>query len=245
MATSLDNRIEYLLLQLLENQIVPLGAGATRDALAQRGIEVGEATAGRMLRELERTGLAEKVGVQGRILTEKGRRRLQELSLEKEQARSAEEFVRALRSTSSKEIEDVLVARRAIEAETARLAAENATDREIEILGEIVRDMMEQVRTGEPIASSDERFHFHLARISGNHVLEAALKLIRHNGRYSPILEAIRNQAGTLTGKGHQEIFNAIKARDAEAASKAMTAHINAVLEDVHKFRSEHEEENS
>lgn len=234
-----NTHIEHLLLNLMENQIAPLGAGTTKEALAQRGINVGEATAGRMLRDLERAGLAEKIGVQGRILTEKGRKRLEILTQEKEQVRSAEEFVRSLRATDSKELEDVLIARRAIESETARLAAENATEAEIGILEEIVGEMLELIRTGDGIASSDERFHLHLARMSKNHVLEAALKLIRHKGLYSPLLTGIRNRAGTLTGKDHLRIFRAIEAHDGESASKAMTDHINGVLEDVLRIERE------
>ena len=242
MTSRMDPEIQYLLLSLLETQIVPLGAGATREALSAEGIEVGEATAGRMLRDLQHEGLAVKVGVQGRILTEKGRECLQELRLEKEQDRSAREFVSTLRASDTKELEDVLVARRAIEAETARLAAENATDREIEILEEIVGEMQEQLLTGQGIASSDERFHLQLARMSKNAVLETALKLIRHNGLYSPLFEKIRNRAGTLTGRDHLRIASAVAARDGETASKAMIDHINGVLNDVRHMEKQQDE---
>lgn len=233
MTSRMDPEVQFLLLSLLEDQIVPLGAGATRDALSAEGIEVGEATAGRMLRDLQHEGLAEKIGVQGRVLTAKGRERLQDLKREKEQDRSAREFVRTLRATDSKELEDVLVARRVIEAETARLAAENATDGEIRILEQIVEEMREQLLTGHGIASLDERFHLHLARMSKNPVLETALKLIRHNGHYSPLFAKIRNRAGTLTGKDHMRIAAAIAERDGNAASQAMIEHINGVLNDV------------
>jgi GntR family L-lactate dehydrogenase operon transcriptional regulator len=232
----MDPEIQYLLLSLLESQIVPLGAGATREALAAEGIEVGEATAGRMLRDLQHEGLAAKVGVQGRVLTEKGRERLRKLRLEKEQTRSAREFVSTLQATDYRELEDVLVARRAIEAETARLAAENATEEEIRTLEEIVEEMQGQLLTGKGIAISDERFHLHLARMCKNPVLETALKLIRHNGRYSPLFEKIRNRAGTLTGRDHLRIVRAVAARDGEAAGRAMIDHINGVLKDVRRM---------
>jgi GntR family L-lactate dehydrogenase operon transcriptional regulator len=235
MATRSAAHTEHILLHLLEGQIVPLGAGATKDALSQQGINVGEATAGRMLRQLERAGLARKIGVQGRVLTEKGLQRLRELDHEKKQSTSAEEFIQSLKATDSKELEDVLVARRAIESETARLAAENASAKEIEILREIIGEMLEGLRKGGDIASSDENFHLCLARMSKNHVLEAALKLIRHNGNYSPLLAGIRTHAGTLTGKDHLRICRAVEAHDGEAASLAMIDHINGVLEDVRK----------
>ena len=41
----------------------PLGAGAAREVLLEAGIDLSEATAGRLLRDLEREGLAVKIGV--------------------------------------------------------------------------------------------------------------------------------------------------------------------------------------
>ncbi len=243
MAFRMDPEIEFLLLGLLEGQTVPLGAGATREALAAEGIDVGEATAGRMLRDLQQAGLAQKIGVQGRVLTGEGKRRLLALRQEREQALSAEAFIRTLQAGDSRELEDVLVARRAIEAETARLAAEHGTDEEIGTLREIVRQMREQLLGGEGIAPSDESFHLQLARMSRNQVLEAALKLIRHNGRYSPLFERIRNRAGNLTGEDHRRIAEAVASRDGESASRAMIDHINAVLEDVRGMTFEEEQE--
>ncbi|NLH95689.1 MAG: GntR family transcriptional regulator, partial [Synergistaceae bacterium] len=47
---------EYLILEILSEANTPLGAGAIRQALEDRGMLLSEATVGRILRELDHRG---------------------------------------------------------------------------------------------------------------------------------------------------------------------------------------------
>ena len=211
----------------------PLGAGAAREALLRDGVDISEATAGRLLRDLEREGLALKVGVQGRKLTEKGRETVAEICRRRTNEASAEALLEALRPTDKGELVDLVVARRALETETARLAALNGTEEELERLREIVAETRRLTSAGRSMAGSDGAFHAQIARMSHNSILEAALHLIWHNGQYSPLLEAIRHKQGRTLGSDHERLFQAIASRDGERARLAMTEHLTNVLRDV------------
>lgn len=232
----IPNETEFHLLRLLDSPSAPLGAGGASDALEREGILISEATAGRLLKNLEREGLAVKVGGRGRALSPCGKTRLQALLQEREQDISARQFLSTLRPADSREIVEVLIVRRAIEAECARLAARNGNPPEVEKLREIVNEMTRRIREGENLGSMDERFHSQLAGMSRNRVLQSVLEVIRQNGRHSPILQAIRRRAGRLSGEDHRRLLKAVEEQDCEGAGAAMTRHINNVLEDVEHY---------
>lgn len=235
----IPKEIKFHLLRLLDSKEAPLGAGGASDALEREDIHVSEATAGRLLKSLEREGLAVKVGGRGRALSPQGKAQLRALLLEREQDLSTRKFLSALRPADSREIVEVLVARRAIEAECAKLAARNGNPSEVEELQVIVAEMTRKIRAGENLGQLDERFHGLLARMSRNRILQSVLEVIRHNGRHSPILQAIRRRAGRLSGEDHNKLLQAVVERDEAGAGAAMTRHINNVLEDVERYFAE------
>lgn len=227
-----------LLLAMSEAQ-GPFGAGTAREALLRYDIDVSEATAGRLLRDLERQGLALKEGVRGRRLTEKGRECVDKLNHRRVNEVSAEAFLESLQTTKKGELIDLLVARRALEAETARLAALNGTEEEMEALRAIVAETKRLTASGRSMAEADGAFHRQIAQMSHNPILKSALQLIWHNGRYSPLLETIRHGLGRALGSDHERLFRAIADRDGEEARLAMTEHLDNVLNDVEALRED------
>ena len=233
MPESTPSPVLSALLALLGRSDQPLGAGAAREALTAQGFEVSEATAGRLLRSLEEQGLARKVSVQGRLLTEEGHRLLEETLRDRQRTQSAEALLEVLEPTRRRELADLLVARRAIEGETAALAARNGTAEERNQLRRILDQAREAAVAGRSVAPLDRRFHGLVAAMSRNRVLEAALQLLRQHGDPSPLLAGIRARSGHTTGQDHARILQALEARDPEEARRAMTAHLDNVLADV------------
>ncbi|MBL3592507.1 MAG: FCD domain-containing protein [Synergistaceae bacterium] len=211
----------------------PLGAGAAREVLLEAGIDLSEATAGRLLRDLEREGLAVKIGVQGRRLTEEGQRAVAEIRRHRTNEASTEALLDSLRTTKKKELVDLIVTRRALEAEAARLAASNGTPEEIEELRSVMAETKRLIASGRSMAGSDGRFHATIAAMARNPILEAALQLIWHNGQYSPLLEVIRYRLGRTLGGDHERILQAIADGDGDGARQAMADHLDNVLRDV------------
>ncbi len=227
-------KIEQVILQIL-NTDQPIGSGTLGAKLQENGVEVSEATAGRILRDLDLRGLTEKVGYRGRTITSKGKKHLEELKKLNQKQQVSQKFTEVLKSNNKKDLIDILIARRGIERETAQLAAKNATEEQLKEISSVIEkhDMHPFDRVGR---DSDVRFHSLIAEASGNPVLKTALELLRQEGQLSPVLAYIRKNVGSQVVKDHKKLFMALKSRDSKAAETAMIEHIENLIEDVKMY---------
>jgi len=233
------NDQEYLTLKAIFDSESPIGSGMIREELRLSGHNLSEATVGRLLRELHRLGLTHRVGYQGRTLTENGLKKLEELSEEKERTHFGNELLNTLQVSSKNELLDILVARRVIEKETARLAALNATDNDIEHLRRIIERHDMNNRSGLGGAEEDVQFHRLIGKMAGNKVLMAAMDLIRQDGQMTPIFEYIRKHVKSTVVADHRKILQAIASRKPDRAEVAMIEHINNIIDDVEEYWAE------
>jgi GntR family L-lactate dehydrogenase operon transcriptional regulator len=231
---------EYFVLHLLSVSEEPLGAGSIREELARNGMDLSEASVGRLLRGLDRRGFTTRVGFQGRLLTPAGEERLSNLQSEREQIVSTGAFLEAVRSREKEMLLEILVARRAIEREMAALAAGLRTEKDLAALRKILDRQNALLARGEPMASTDPEFHEEVARISGNKVLQSAIEIIRRSGEGASFFEYIRTKVGSQVGADHEAVYEAIVDGDPEAASAAMTRHIDNVIKDVRTYWKDH-----
>ncbi|GAW92283.1 FadR/GntR family transcriptional regulator [Calderihabitans maritimus] len=229
-------QLEMKILSIIHDGREPVGSGTISEQLRQAGIKVSEATVGRVLRGLDAQGYTERVGYQGRIITARGLEQLAELRREKEKLSYGFELIKLVHSTSKENLIDLLVARRAIEGETAYLAALNATEKEILQLHEILERQRSHYRFGIGGAEEDLKFHGLIAEMGRNKVLQAALKLIRQDGQLGPVLEYIRKEVHSSIVVDHERIAQAIADRKAEEARAAMVTHIENLMADVEKY---------
>jgi len=123
---------------------------------------------------------------------------------------------------------DLNEARPHIEIPAAGLAAQRRTEEELEHLKDIVQEMLNE-NDPEAWVNLDASFHSAVARASGNRVFASVVSDIR---------EALAHQSETLnlvadrqhrSDEEHVAVLNAIEAGEAEAASKAMADHLQAV----------------
>lgn len=227
---------EFLILEILSEATTPVGAGAIRQSLEDRGLALSEATVGRVLRELDHRGYTRKSGFQGRSLSPGGGERLDTLREERGHAVSANILLEELKSQGIEKIIDVLVARRAIERETARLAARMVTPEEIESLRSLVAQQENALNRKESVAPFDAAFHREIARISRNAILAAAVDLIRQDVKLGPAFEYARKKAASTLGSDHKAIIDALAAHDEDRAEKAMVMHVENTLRDVQRY---------
>lgn len=230
--------LEYLVLSYLDQIDGPVGSGAICDWLRQEGSGISEATVGRFLRELDIRNYTERAGFRGRTLTEKGKSRLAKLQHERAVAHSSTELMRALRVNDLDEVVGVLVARRALEREIARLAAVCATERDVEAL-EVLIHRYETVGPLHAAAEADFAFHSRLAEISGNKILQAATRLIHAEAQASMIPEPIRRKLRPTLALQHVEIVDAIRTRDPQRAEAAMVKHLDLLIDAVQLYGQE------
>ena len=227
---------EVAILESLKVAQGPMGSWNLVEKLEEKGQYVSSATIGRTLSSLERRGFVKKDGHNGRVITKNGLEALNNhemFNYLNEQAQTLEQMI------STTVLEDyiiVLQARKAIERETARLAAENITREELAAIKSILDEQRERHRTGESVASSDISFHRAIAKASRNKVLETLYLMLFSYGQQTTIFEHVRKQVNAIYMTSHEEIYQALKKHDSELAEKCMIKHIDSLIEDVTKY---------
>ncbi len=214
---------ELFVLRLLGEAEGPVGAGTVREHLASKGFSASEATVGRLLRELDRRGLTSRVGFQGRVLTDLGSRCLAELSEAREQEASAETLLGRIHSGGEEAAAELLVARKAVEGELARLAAERfAGEAEVGLLSAI-EDWEKRARCPENGDVEAYRAFFRvLARIAQNGILSAIDEILL--GKVEK--DAFAGMEGAVA-EDFEALMKALLEKDPDAAEKTARNHID------------------
>jgi GntR family transcriptional repressor for pyruvate dehydrogenase complex len=127
---------------------------------------------------------------------------------------------------------DIFSLRKIIEPEVAQLASENATPEEINELEEILKEQEKEAANGKNPVQRDSEFHYSLARMARNRVLERLLFAVvdllgKTREKYLQTEE--RKQKSI---HGHYNILAAIKNGNGTAARQAMRRHLEDV-EDI------------
>lgn len=126
---------------------------------------------------------------------------------------------------SKRELVRLFEVREALECLSAKLAATQITDEQVDRLAELFRGL-DTTSTPEVVARYLERdryFHWELAKISGNRYLVDAMDAVNvmvftfQYGLYRPIAEAIQE---------HWVMLDALRKRDPIASEAAMRVHI-------------------
>jgi DNA-binding GntR family transcriptional regulator len=144
-----------------------------------------------------------------------------------------------VRKWSPQQIGHLIEARKPVEAAIVRLAAQRATDREIEAAARLLatgrRLILKSDRDG--LLQLDQAFHRSLALASRNPVLAEVLESLHQRSTLlwfipiadRPEYEAVQSQ--------HEAILAAVQARDAAAAAAAMEAHLDGFLQPTTRRR--------
>lgn len=135
---------------------------------------------------------------------------------------------RVARPLQRSEVEELVEARTTIESQLARLAAERATDAQVEALREAVEGMLRASASPELYPDADVEFHLALAAAANNRYLLQAMSDIRDLLRDDMELgaEVVIRRFGSLgiSVDSHRRLCDAIAARDADAAEALAVA---------------------
>lgn len=130
------------------------------------------------------------------------------------------------------DIRDIFYIRKIIEPHVAELAAENATQLEMEELERILRKQEECIGQRETIIETDSAFHNLMVKATKNRVMErliiALIDLLKKS-REQYLFEDENDERAIRSLEGHQLILSAVKKGDGNAARKSMLQH----LEDI------------
>jgi len=228
--------LQFYVLDLLAEAGSPVGAAALLQRVLPKGIDVSQATLGRALRALDERRLTLKLSNKGRVLTPEGRSWLTEARHRDQAQRWTEETLLTVGQSTLAELRQSMIARRAIEGEIARLAAESASPAQVQGLSRIVEEQGRELQMGGRGASQAVDFHLAVAQACGNRFLAAAANVVRTS---SEALETLMYHLGATVGVSHREhleLVSAIAARDPRAAQDAMERHLNELIRDVDRL---------
>ena len=125
------------------------------------------------------------------------------------------------------DLDSLMETRALLETHAAMLAAERASDEDIEELLNSHEEFHKQVQEQKSGLEEDHFFHLKIAECSGNTVLRSLISLI------TPDVITMSNKSQTCADgrfrialKEHEKIIEAIKSRDPEKAAEAMMEHM-------------------
>lgn len=130
---------------------------------------------------------------------------------------------------------DVLAARRILEGETASLAAQNATDEDLQNMRTSIEDMAGAIQNIAVFDRADAAFHAQIASAAGNAVLSSIVSHLWRM-RESDMWAFWYNQTRNVKNRersveDHRVILRAMERRLPDAARTAMQSHLDVLAD--------------
>ena len=235
--TSSVTQMEFALLAHLADLNYPYGARLLHQHLAESGFAVSEASVSRALLDLDEAGLTSRAGSKGRLITDAGRQLVR--AMRDSRDRDAE-LARALDIRAIEQVFDLLHARRAVESEAARAAAERITEEELAQLRSLLAQHRQHLEAGTVGRRCALVFHRTVAQYSGNPLLVTLANTILSD--QLDYLEGVMDVVTALRGSAnespndHALILEALSAHDQEAAEAAMRTHLSRLIRELKDF---------
>lgn len=130
---------------------------------------------------------------------------------------------------------EVTEARLLFEAEAAALAAQHIEDDELEALGELIDKM--RTCEGEEADQADEAFHRTIAEASKNsailHTIQSLWRMREDIPEVKAAYESVCVHDGDVRMQEHRAVYDALRARDPQAAREAMRDHFRRLIENM------------
>jgi GntR family transcriptional repressor for pyruvate dehydrogenase complex len=137
-----------------------------------------------------------------------------------------------LLALTAPDVVTLLEAKRIIETKCAELAALRITDDEVSELHQWLQEMEETA--DDPVRHSEADYFFHLTIVKAvrNPVIDEVLKFV---GKmfYDAVAQTASIAGREIAMDYHRRIYEAVKERDGEAASRLLQEHITETIERV------------
>ena len=137
---------------------------------------------------------------------------------------------------------DMFEVRRIFETSTSALAAERATEDEVEQIGTLLEKMKDRIRHGDSETGEeyDAGFHYAVAEATHNSLLIKLLRTVHEEwskavsaGSQQLLLDSANNAQKIIDQ--HTRVYEAIKAHDPATASQAMLEHVTFAEKELRK----------
>jgi len=169
--------------------------------------------------------LAERFGVSRTPIREA----LQRLETQSMLSRDGRSLIVA--SLDHNALAELYVVRTELEGLAARLAAQHATEEEVNVLREMIAEDWALLEKPDALSRANRRFHKQIHLASHNRFLVQQLDLVhRHMALLATTSLAVEGRGERALAE-HEAIVDAIAARDGKAAYDALKAHISRAYE--------------
>ena len=139
------------------------------------------------------------------------------------------------------DMNSLLEARGILEIHAARLAAERASDSDLQMLKETYKDYEAQVEKGESAIDEDLLFHVKISEVSKNSVLRSLISLVTPDIiTLSGDLDSCADGRFRDAFIEHKAILEAIVERNPEKAAEAMSRHMKMSFDQFKKVSLSH-----
>ena len=225
----------FLLVKLIGSKEGPAGSWTLKEDFEKIGIVYGSATIGRYLKMLDSRGYTVQKGNQGRLLTGEGQEWLRTMEENLERARIRKQSSEALQINQYSDLIDSMKARKAIEIETVRLAAENASEQEIRQLRKTINVYYRYIAEKKDFVDPALDFHSIIADMSHNRFMKAILEMMFFEEKKieNTITQLKTREQGNIYVIEHDDITTAIEERNPDLAAELMSKHMDGILETV------------
>ena len=143
-----------------------------------------------------------------------------------------EERIRPLLAEKLPEIEEIFDYRTAVEGAAARLAADRRTDEDLAIL-QRAYDVMAADRETRRFRAADNAFHLAIADAARNRLMRQAIEDARAE-MWVPI-DRLISKVFLTANRHHVQILDANRARNPDAAQKAVVDHLETARRDLRR----------
>lgn len=129
---------------------------------------------------------------------------------------------------------ELMEARKPVEVQSARLAAQRRTPEQLAGLRDIIRAMQRAIGNAEVYVNLDQNLHGLIADASGNRVIADVIRAIRgalNETTHNTLYRRRNRQQLERVHQLHEIIVHEIGAQNAEAAARAMDMHFSEALQ--------------
>jgi DNA-binding FadR family transcriptional regulator len=211
----LAERVAQQLLEQIRLKSLPPGAKLPSERELQAALGVGRSTIREAINGLAMMGVIDIRHGAGVFVAERAR------------PQGPDAVAAALAKGVTRELFE---ARRVVEVEAARLAAERRTDSELKEIEEILGVHARLVAEGELGVGPSVAFHLKLAEAAHNEVLAGFVASFTDQlAERGPILEEIEGFPKWEVAQ-HRSVYDPVRDRNAGLAARRMRAHLDAVI---------------
>jgi GntR family transcriptional regulator, transcriptional repressor for pyruvate dehydrogenase complex len=216
-----DTVVERIHAVISEGHLAPGDRLPTESELVKQ-LEVSRTVLREAVGRLETMGLVSVRGPRGMFVGDSG------------SLRNCIQLMRSAMAISPREVMQFTQFRRAIECDAVRAAALQATEDDIAELEALCEEIRRDDLDYAAAFRIDLRFHRKLLDLGGNELMRNVMSVVQEFMLASIVEGAPPRREPELTYRGHRAILEAVQARDANAAEKAMREHLDSVLESLH-----------